>query len=58
MFKSIIEFIKEVFKTRSEFYELEQAIASSNPLTTADIEKVEKEFWDKRTRANTFDRYY
>lgn len=58
MLKSIVEFIREIFKTRSEFYNLEKEIAASNPITTADVERVEKEFWNKNLRVNSFDRYY
>jgi hypothetical protein len=58
MFKSIAEFIKKIFTVKSEFSRLEEAIAASNPLTAADVEKVEREFWDKNSRPSIFDRYY
>jgi hypothetical protein len=57
MFKTIVEYIREIFRTRSEFYQLEDAIAASNPITQADIERVEREFWNKNLRSSLFDRY-
>ena len=56
--KSIIEFIKEFFREKSTYDTLEAYIAARNPQGPGDVEKFEREFWDKRHRIDTFDRYY
>lgn len=58
MIKTIIEFVKETFKEKSVYDSLEAYISSRNPQGPGDIEKLEKEFWDKHHRTDIFDRYY
>lgn len=56
MFNSIIEFVREVFKEKSVFNSLEAYIIAGNPQGPDDVDRLEREFWEK-TKINVFDRY-
>jgi len=50
MFKSIIEFLKDLFKSPTMFDQLEAHIIAGNPQTAADVEQLERGFYDKHQR--------
>ena len=50
MFRSIIEFFKSLFEVPSMFQQLEQYIVAGNPQTAADVEQLERGFYNRYQR--------
>lgn len=54
--KSIIQFIKEVFKEKEIYDSLEAYIIAGNPQGPDDVDRLEREYWQKNHRVGYFDR--
>lgn len=54
--KAIIDFIKDVFKERTIYDSLEAYIVAGNPQGPEDVDRLEREYWDKNHRVSYFDR--
>jgi hypothetical protein len=48
MFKSILEFLQDIFKNPVIRDDLEAYIVSNNPQNAGDVEKLEREFYTQR----------
>jgi hypothetical protein len=50
MIKQILEFLKDLFKSPTMFDQLEAHIIAGNPQTPADVEQLERGFYNKYQR--------
>lgn len=50
MIKSILQFLKNLFTTPTLYDELEAHIVAGNPQSQADVEQLERGFYERRNR--------
>lgn len=59
MFRSFIAYIREFFRTPTYHDNLEAYIIAGKPQDSADVDRLEREFYNKRRQSITvFERYY
>lgn len=57
MYQPIIDFIKEVFRSRDVYSDLEEFISAHSPQGPADVERLEREYY-RRQSLSAFEKYY
>jgi hypothetical protein len=57
MFKELVNYIREVFETKSAYDSLEGYIAAANPQSQADIERLEREFYTIKKNTGFINNY-
>ena len=56
MLKQIIEFLRDILRSPTTYDTLESYIVAGNPQNSADVDRLEREFYAKRL--NIFEKYY
>jgi len=57
MLKQIIEFIRDIFRSQSMYDSLDAYITAHNPQNAGDVDRLEKEFYQRRS-ISAFEKYY
>lgn len=57
MLREFFKLLKNAFSEKKVYESLEHYIISKNPQGPDDIDRLEREFWEKNLRVNSFNRF-